>query len=96
MVFDSPQRLGAGPLDKPRCKLSIIASSVAQLSQVVPREVMQPYASNFHPSALASQQTIPLARRRGVPHVAAHFVPLARPVGSFVSQAASGFLPPLR
>lgn len=66
-----------------RCKVSVMAQSVAHLSETVPYETLQPYGEHFHPERynLFEEKTFNLERRRaGTPHVAAGFVPMQKPV----------------
>lgn len=66
-----------------RCKVSVMAQSVAHLSETVPYDSLQPYGEHFHPeryNAFEEKFTNLEKRRAGTPHVAAGFLPMQNPV----------------
>ncbi|PPQ90561.1 hypothetical protein CVT25_015875 [Psilocybe cyanescens] len=66
-----------------RCKVSVMAQSVAHLSETVPYDSLQPYGEHFHPeryNAFEEKFTNLEKRRAGTPHVAAGFLPMQNPL----------------
>ncbi|KDR75021.1 hypothetical protein GALMADRAFT_98120 [Galerina marginata CBS 339.88] len=66
-----------------RCKVSVMAQSVSEMSEAVPYDAMQPYSDHFHPD-IHNQFEYKFGkldlRRMGIPYTVANFIPLVKPI----------------
>ena len=79
LVATNPQRSSAGPTQRARCKLSVIADASAELSLSLPAEKLFPYEDHFHPilpKLTNTKRTTKIeARKMGHPMVGVNVLP---------------------
>ena len=69
-----------------RCKASIMCQSVAEMTELVPYDDLQPYSEHFYPSPMKTNISTARgeeqldARVRTAPRVAMNCIPLENPV----------------